>query len=65
MDLKGIEMTWLGHATFRFRYGDGTTVIIDPWLEGNPACPPAEETWVAWVAWEAWEAWAEWAEWAE
>jgi len=44
MDLKGIEMTWLGHATFRFRIGDGTTVIIDPWLEGNPACPPAEHT---------------------
>jgi L-ascorbate metabolism protein UlaG (beta-lactamase superfamily) len=35
-------MTWLGHATFRFRTGDGTTVIVDPWLEGNPACPEAE-----------------------
>ena len=44
MDLKGIEMTWLGHATFRFRFGDGTTVIIDPWLESNPACPPAEHS---------------------
>jgi len=44
MDLKGIEMTWLGHATFRFRFGDGTTVIIDPWLESNPSCPPAEHS---------------------
>jgi L-ascorbate metabolism protein UlaG (beta-lactamase superfamily) len=44
MDLKGIETTWLGHATFRFRTGDGTTVIIDPWLGGNPACPEAEHT---------------------
>ncbi len=44
MDLKGIEMTWLGHATFRFRFGDGTTVIIDPWLESNPSCPPTEHS---------------------
>lgn len=44
MDLKGIEMTWLGHATFRFRFGGGTTVIIDPWLESNPACPPTEHS---------------------
>lgn len=44
MDLDGIEITWLGHATFRFRTPDGTTVIIDPWLEGNPACPESEHT---------------------
>lgn len=42
MDLRGIEMTWLGHATFRFRTGDGTTVIVDPWLAGNPSCPESE-----------------------
>ena len=39
MDLKGIELTWLGHATVRVRLADGTTVFIDPWLAGNPACP--------------------------
>ncbi|MCJ7724988.1 MAG: MBL fold metallo-hydrolase, partial [Acidimicrobiia bacterium] len=44
MDLNGIEMTWLGHATFRFRTAEGTTVLIDPWLAGNPACPEAEHT---------------------
>lgn len=43
MDLNGIEMTWLGHAAFRFRTGDGTTIYVDPWLEGNPSCPEAEQ----------------------
>lgn len=42
MDLRGVELTWLGHATFRFRTGDGTTVYIDPWLRDNPGCPPGE-----------------------
>ena len=42
MDLRGIEMTWLGHAAVRFRLPDGTTLYLDPWLEGNPACPEAE-----------------------
>lgn len=44
MQLVGIEMTWLGHATFRLRLGDGTTLFVDPWLEGNPACPESERT---------------------
>lgn len=44
MDLKGIELTWLGHAATRIRLGDGTTILIDPWLEGNPACPEQEHT---------------------
>ncbi len=42
MDLKGIELTWLGHGAVRLRLGDGTTVLIDAWLKGNPACPAAE-----------------------
>ncbi len=44
MDLKGIELTWLGHASTRLRLGDGTTILIDPWLEGNPACPETEHS---------------------
>lgn len=44
MDLNGIELTWLGHAATRIRLGDGTTVLVDPWLQGNPACPEAEQT---------------------
>jgi L-ascorbate metabolism protein UlaG (beta-lactamase superfamily) len=43
VDLNGTEMTWLGHAAFRLRTGDGTTVLVDPWLSGNPSCPEAEQ----------------------
>lgn len=42
MDLKGVELTWLGHAAVRVRLADGTTVFIDPWLSGNPSCPESE-----------------------
>lgn len=42
MDLKGVEVTWLGHASVRVRLADGTTVFIDPWLAGNPVCPESE-----------------------
>ena len=38
MNLNGIGITWLGHSTFRIDY-DGTTILIDPWVSGNPACP--------------------------
>lgn len=35
----GIQITWLGHATFRLRTPGGKHVIIDPWLSENPTCP--------------------------
>ena len=40
--MGGFEMSWLGHASFRFRCSDGTTVLVDPWLATNPACPGSE-----------------------
>lgn len=43
MDLKGVEITWLGHSTFRFRTPDGKILIVDPWVMGNPACPEGEK----------------------
>lgn len=43
MDLNGVEMTWLGHAAVRFRTRDGSVLLVDPWLEGNPACPAEEQ----------------------
>ena len=43
MNLKGIKLTWLGHATFRIETLGGKTVIIDPWIMGNPMCPEAEK----------------------
>jgi len=41
-DLKGLKITWLGHATFRIETASGKTIIIDPWVMNNPACPPQE-----------------------
>ena len=35
----GVTITWLGHATATITTGDGKVVLIDPWLEGNPAVP--------------------------
>ena len=29
-----------GHAAFSFKTPSGKHVIVDPWLEQNPACPP-------------------------
>ena len=43
MDLKGIKLTWLGHATFRIETPEGKTLYVDPWIGGNPACPESEK----------------------
>jgi L-ascorbate metabolism protein UlaG (beta-lactamase superfamily) len=34
-----LSITWLGHATFKLTTPGGKTVLIDPWVAGNPACP--------------------------
>src|ERR1700728_184537 len=33
------QITWLGHAMFEFRFESGEVLIMDPWIEGNPAYP--------------------------
>jgi L-ascorbate metabolism protein UlaG (beta-lactamase superfamily) len=43
VDLKGTKATWLGHGTFRFETSEGKTVIVDPWVMNNPACPDSEK----------------------
>ena len=43
MNLNGLKLTWLGHATFRIETPAGKTVIIDPWIMGNPMCPEADK----------------------
>jgi L-ascorbate metabolism protein UlaG (beta-lactamase superfamily) len=35
-----IRVTWLGHAAFEITSPGGTTLLIDPFLSGNPATPP-------------------------
>ena len=36
---RGFRLTWLGHGSFRLDTKGGMTVLLDPWVEGNPACP--------------------------
>ena len=43
MNLNGIKLTWLGHATFRIETPKGTSVLIDPWVMNNPSCPANEK----------------------
>jgi L-ascorbate metabolism protein UlaG (beta-lactamase superfamily) len=43
MNLSGIKLTWLGHATFRIETPEGKIVLVDPWVMGNPMCPQAEK----------------------
>ena len=43
MNLKGIKITWLGHATFRIETPEGKILYIDPWIAGNPACPEKDK----------------------
>jgi len=37
--LKGTRITWLGHATFLIRTAKGTTILVDPFIAGNPKYP--------------------------
>ena len=39
MSPQKIQITWLGHSTFRVISTQGTSLLIDPWVKGNPACP--------------------------
>ncbi len=36
----GARITWLGHATFLIETPGRKSVVIDPFLTDNPACPP-------------------------
>jgi L-ascorbate metabolism protein UlaG (beta-lactamase superfamily) len=34
-----IDITWLGHGTYTLRLESGEVILVDPWIEGNPAYP--------------------------
>ena len=34
-----VEITWLGHGTYQFRLTSGEVILVDPWIDGNPAYP--------------------------
>jgi L-ascorbate metabolism protein UlaG (beta-lactamase superfamily) len=39
MNMQGVQITWLGHATFKITSSQGKVILIDPWTQKNPACP--------------------------
>src|SRR5437868_12279559 len=43
MNLNGIKLTWLGHATFLIETPAGKTILVDPWVMRNPMCPEKEK----------------------
>ena len=34
-----VEITWLGHGTYQFQLPTGEVILVDPWIDGNPAYP--------------------------
>lgn len=34
-----LQITWLGHSSFRLRTPGGTEILFDPWYTGNPSFP--------------------------
>ena len=39
LETRGNQLTWLGHSAFRITTPSGKIVVVDPWVEHNPACP--------------------------
>jgi L-ascorbate metabolism protein UlaG (beta-lactamase superfamily) len=39
--MGGNKIIWIGHSTFLITTPAGKTILVDPWLAGNPSCPPA------------------------
>ena len=42
MNDQSIHVTWLGHSTFKIESA-GKTILIDPWVQNNPACPDSQK----------------------
>jgi L-ascorbate metabolism protein UlaG (beta-lactamase superfamily) len=38
--MSSLSITWLGHAAFIITTPGGKRIVTDPWLDGNPMCPP-------------------------
>jgi L-ascorbate metabolism protein UlaG (beta-lactamase superfamily) len=34
-----VEITWLGHGTFKLKLDSGEVIVLDPWTDGNPKYP--------------------------
>src|ERR1700761_2994783 len=38
-----VRITWLGHASFELQFDSGEVLLLDPWVDGNPAYPKGYE----------------------
>ncbi|MCK5689471.1 metal-dependent hydrolase [Myxococcota bacterium] len=43
MSNSNATLKWFGHSTFTLTTKSGETVMIDPWVMGNPACPDEDK----------------------
>jgi len=41
LSTRGNQLQWLGHSTFRITTPSGSVIVVDPWVQSNPACPEA------------------------
>jgi len=41
LSTQGNKLLWLGHSTFRITTPSGKVIVVDPWVQSNPACPEA------------------------
>ncbi len=41
---RGFALTWLGHNSFKLVTRGAKTVLLDPWVEGNPSTPKENKT---------------------
>ncbi|HXJ17375.1 MAG TPA: metal-dependent hydrolase [Candidatus Polarisedimenticolia bacterium] len=41
LSTQGNRLQWLGHSTFRITTPGGKVIVVDPWVQSNPACPDA------------------------
>lgn len=38
--MPDLKITWFGHSTIKLDTSSGLNILIDPFITGNPACPP-------------------------
>lgn len=36
---KNVKITWYGHGTFLYETPEGKRIMVDAWVQNNPACP--------------------------
>jgi len=41
LQTRGNKFVWLGHSAFRITTPSGKVIVVDPWVNSNPACPEA------------------------